>query len=209
VQTRVPSLDRPLCRHDLADDPFQQFAAWFAEAERAGIRYPNAMALATATPDGVPSVRMVLLRGVDERGFVFYTNYESQKGKELALNPRAALLFYWDALERQVRVSGLVERVSSAESDAYFASRPYGSQLSAWASQQSQPIDSRAALEERHAALAQAFPEGAVPRPPFWGGFRVVPDTFEFWQGRRDRLHDRFRYRRQADGHWQIERLQP
>jgi len=206
---RQASMDRPLRRCDLDPDPLRQFAHWFAEAEAAGIRYANAMAVATAAPDGSPSVRMVLLRGFDERGFVFYTNYESQKGRELAANPRAALLFYWDPLERQVRISGWVVKVSSQESDEYFRSRPYGSQLSAWASRQSEPIAGREELEARHAELATQFPEGQVPRPPFWGGYRVVPEQFEFWQGRRDRLHDRFRYTRQPDGSWLIERLQP
>jgi len=206
---REPSADRPLRRRDLDPDPLRQFARWCAEAEGLGIRYPNAMAVATSTPDGIPSVRMVLLRGYDQRGFVFFTNYESQKGRDLSVNPHAALLFYWEPLERQVRISGRVERLSEEESDEYFSSRPYGSQLSAWASRQSEPIAGRALLEGRQAELASRFPEGHVPRPPFWGGFRVVPDQFEFWQGRRDRLHDRFRYLRQADGSWCIERLQP
>ncbi|GBD16179.1 Pyridoxine/pyridoxamine 5'-phosphate oxidase [bacterium HR26] len=206
---RQASMDRPLRRRDLDPDPLRQFARWLAEAEQSGIRYANAMAVATAAPDGTPSARMVLLRGFDERGFVFYTNYESQKGRELAANPRAALLFYWDPLERQVRISGRVVKVSSQESDEYFRSRPYGSQLSAWASRQSEPIAGREELEAHHAELAAQFPEGQVPRPPFWGGYRVVPEQFEFWQGRRDRLHDRFRYTRQPDGSWLIERLQP
>jgi pyridoxamine 5'-phosphate oxidase len=206
---REVSADRPLRRRDLDPDPLQQFTRWLAEAEEAGLRYPNAMAVATATAGGVPSVRMVLLRSYDERGFVFFTNYESQKGRDLVVNPWTALLFYWEPVERQVRISGRVERVSEQESDAYFGCRPYGSQLSAWASRQSEPIADRAALEAKHAEVASRFPEGQVPRPPFWGGFRVIPEQFEFWQGRRDRLHDRFRYTRQADGSWLVERLQP
>ena len=201
--------DRPLHRRDLAPDPLEQFLRWYREAEEAGLRYPNAMALATATRDGRPSVRMVLLRGADEQGFVFYTNLESRKGQELAENPRAALLFYWEPLERQIRIEGHVELVSDAEADEYFATRPYGSQISAWTSAQSQPIASREELEQRHRAFAERFPEGAVPRPPFWGGFRVRPVVYEFWQGRPDRLHDRFRYERQPDGSWSIDRLQP
>lgn len=201
--------DRPLHRRDLAPDPLEQFLRWYREAEEAGLRYPNAMALATATRGGRPSVRMVLLRGADEQGFVFYTNLESRKGQELAENPRAALLFYWEPLERQVRIEGHVELVSDAEADEYFATRPYGAQISAWASAQSQPIASREELEQRHRAFAARFSEGSAPRPPFWGGFRVRPVVYEFWQGRPDRLHDRFRYERQPDGSWSIERLQP
>ncbi|MDW8059417.1 MAG: pyridoxamine 5'-phosphate oxidase [Thermomicrobium sp.] len=201
--------DRPLRRRDLASDPLEQFLAWYREAEQAGLRYPNAMALATASRDGRPAVRMVLLRGVDERGFVFYTNLESRKGRELAENPYAALLFYWEPLERQVRIEGCVERVAAEEADEYFATRPYGSQISAWASRQSEPIASREALVRQHEAYAARFPEGHVPRPPYWGGFRVLPDAYEFWQGRADRLHDRFRYERRPDGSWTIVRLQP
>ena len=201
--------DHPLRRRDLADDPLEQFLRWYQEAQESGLRYPNAMAVATATADGRPSVRMVLLRGVDERGFVFYTNLESRKGRELAENPRAALLFYWEPLERQVRIEGRVELVTSAEADAYFATRPKGSQISAWTSRQSEPIDSREALERRHAEFAERFGSGPVPRPADWGGYRVVPDAYEFWQGRPDRLHDRFRYERSADGIWVITRLQP
>ncbi len=201
--------DHPLRRRDLADDPLEQFLRWYQEAQGSGLRYPNAMAVATATADGRPSVRMVLLRGVDERGFVFYTNLESRKGRELAENPRAALLFYWEPLERQVRIEGRVELVTSAEADAYFATRPKGSQISAWASRQSEPIDSREALERQHAEFAERFGSGPVPRPAYWGGYRVVPDAYEFWQGRPDRLHDRFRYERSADGIWVITRLQP
>ena len=200
--------DHPLRRWDLAEDPLEQFLRWYREAEAADLRYPNAMAVATATADGKPSVRMVLLRQVDQRGFVFYTNLESRKGREIAENPRAALLFYWEPLERQVRIEGLVELVPE-EADEYFATRPYGSQISAWASHQSEPIGSRKELEQRHRELAARYPEGSVPRPPYWSGYRVIPEAYEFWQGRRDRLHDRFRYERQADGSWAIVRLQP
>jgi pyridoxamine 5'-phosphate oxidase len=166
------------------------------------------MTLATATPDGRPSARMVLLRGFDERGFCFYTNYESRKGGELAANPNAALVFWWGELERQVRIEGRVERTSRSESEAYFRSRPPGSQLSAAASPQSQVIDGRAVLEERVARLATGQKDGEVPLPGFWGGYRLVPEVVEFWQGRPNRLHDRLRYRRAGD-RWRIERLAP
>jgi pyridoxamine 5'-phosphate oxidase len=166
------------------------------------------MTLATATPDGRPSARMVLLRGFDERGFVFFSNYESRKGAELAANPRASLVFWWGELERQVRIEGPVERTSRSESEAYFHSRPPGSQLSAAASPQSQVIDGRAVLEERVARLATSHRDGPVPLPEFWGGYRVVHEVVEFWQGRPNRLHDRLRYRRVGD-RWRIERLAP
>lgn len=201
--------DRPLDLSDLAPDPFDQFLRWYREAESTPMSYPNAMALATATHDGRPSLRMVLLRGADHRGFVFYTNLESRKGQELAQNPWAALLFYWEPLERQVRIEGHVELVAPEEADAYFATRPYGSQISAWTSQQSEPIGSREELEQRHTDYAARYPEGDVPRPPFWGGYRVIPVAYEFWRGRANRLHDRFRYERLADGTWKIFRLQP
>jgi pyridoxamine 5'-phosphate oxidase len=192
-----------LRRRDLEPDPLQQFAAWFADARAAGGRLPEAVALATATPDGEPSVRMVLLKGFDADGFVFYSGYDSRKGRELATNPRAALLFYWDALGRQVRIEGSVGRVSDEESDAYWATRPLRSRLSAAASEQSAPVADRAELERRVAALS-ADP----PRPERWGGYRLAPESYEFWLHRDDRLHDRFRYERVADG-WLIERLQP
>jgi pyridoxamine 5'-phosphate oxidase len=188
-------------------DPIRQFAAWFAEAATAGVIEPNAMTLATATPDGWPSARMVLLKQFDERGFVFFSNYRSRKGAELAANPRAALCLWWPPLERQVRVEGTVERLGVAESRAYFASRPRGSRLGALASPQSAVIPSREALERRFAELESAYP-GDVPLPEGWGGLRVVPDTIEFWQGRADRLHDRLRYRRDQGG-WTRERLAP
>jgi pyridoxamine 5'-phosphate oxidase len=200
------SRERPLGESDLDPDPLRQFAAWFEEAGAAGVRAPEAMALATAAADGRPSVRMVLLKGFDERGFVFFTGYESRKGDELAANPRAALLFYWDPLGRQVRIEGPVERVAEAESDAYFASRPRGAQISASVSPQSRVVESRALLEAAAAELEARG--GELGRPPAWGGFRIAPESYEFWQHRANRLHDRLRYRRE-DGGWVIERLAP
>jgi pyridoxamine 5'-phosphate oxidase len=197
-----------LSEADVDADPVVQFGRWFEEANSAGLLEPTAMTLATSTPDGGPSARMVLLRGFDQRGFVFYTNYESRKGAELAANPRAALVFWWGELERQVRIEGRVERTTREESEAYFHSRPPGSQLSAAASPQSQVIDGRAVLERRVAALATSQQDGQVPLPPFWGGFRVAPEVVEFWQGRPNRLHDRLRYTRAGDGWW-IQRLAP
>jgi pyridoxamine 5'-phosphate oxidase len=198
--------ERPLDEAEVDPDPLRQFAAWFEEAGAAGMRAPEAMALASAAADGRPSVRMVLLKGFDERGFVFFTGYESRKGGELATNPRAALLFYWDPLGRQVRIEGPVERVAEAESDAYFASRPRGAQISASASPQSRVVESRAHLEARAAELEARG--GELPRPPSWGGFRLSPETYEFWQHRANRLHDRLRYSREDAG-WRIERLGP
>jgi pyridoxamine 5'-phosphate oxidase len=185
-----------------------QFGRWFEQATHAGLLEPSAMTLATATPDGHPSARMVLLRGFDQRGFCFYTNYESRKAAELAANPRAALVFWWDALERQVRIEGRVEPTSRAESEAYFTSRPPGSQLSAAASPQSRVIDDRATLERRVTELATSLSDGQLPLPDFWGGYRLTPEVVEFWQGRPNRLHDRLRYRRAGDA-WVIERLAP
>lgn len=198
----------PLRPEDLDPDPFTLFARWYALAQERACHDPSAMALATATPDGRPSVRMVLLKGFDARGFVFYTNYESRKGRELARNPFAALVFYWPDLRRQVRASGRVVRVSDTESDAYFATRPLGSRLSAVVSPQSAVIGSREELERRAAELVAAAPAGP-PRPPYWGGLRLVPEEFEFWQSRPDRLHDRFRYTLRPEGGWRIERLAP
>ena len=197
-----------LRKRDVGPDPVRQFTAWFEEAAAAGIRVPEAMALATATRDGRPSVRMVLLKGFGEAGFDFYTGYESRKGRELAENPRAALLFQWDALGRQVRVEGAVERLPAEESDAYFASRPRGSRLSALASRQSEVIGSREVLDERVLELAAELGDAEPERPGWWGGYRLVPESFELWQHRDDRLHDRLRYRRDGPG-WTIERLSP
>ncbi|MCS6813813.1 MAG: pyridoxamine 5'-phosphate oxidase [Cyanobacteria bacterium] len=190
-------------------DPIQQFRQWFDQAVAANLPEPNAMTLATATPDGIPNARIVLLKDLDERGFVFYTNYHSQKGQELAANPRAVLVFLWTELERQVRVGGAVEQVSAEESDAYFQSRPLGSRLGAWASAQSQVIANRAQLEQQLITVTNTYADGHVPRPPHWGGYRVMPTTIEFWQGRPNRLHDRLLYSRQADGTWTISRLSP
>jgi pyridoxamine 5'-phosphate oxidase len=195
-----------LIESNLNPDPFEQFAAWFDDA--AHLPEPNAMTLATATADGRPSARMVLLKGFDRHGFVFYTNYESRKAIELDGNQRAALVFFWPQLHRQIRVEGEIERVSPEESDAYFATRPRGSQIAARASAQSRPLASREALQQRVAEVEAEFEEQPVSRPEFWGGYRVVPSIIEFWQGRPNRLHDRLRYIRR-DGGWKIERLAP
>lgn len=194
-------------------DPMAQFESWYAEALRADLARADAVALATACPDGAPSVRMVLLKGADPAGFVLFTNYESRKGRELAANPRAGLAFYWAELGRQVRVTGRVEPLAGEESDEYFATRPRDSQLAAWASRQSEVIESRAALDEEFARMAGRFEGTDVPRPPFWGGFRLEPEVVEFWSGRPNRMHDRIRYTRErAEGatpRWRIERLSP
>jgi pyridoxamine 5'-phosphate oxidase len=205
----VTSYGKPLREQDVVADPLSQFVVWYREVEATGVRLPEAAALATAAADGSPSLRMVLVKGVDERGFVFFSNYASVKGRELAINPRAALLFYWDSLGRQVRITGPVERTSSSESETYVRSRPRASQLSALASPQSQTIESRSALEQRVGELKQQFGDGALPLPPDWGGFRVAMEAVEFWQQRNDRLHDRLRYRRGDDAAWVIERLAP
>ncbi len=200
---------RPLLEDDVLADPLLQFAAWLEEARAAGIRAPEAMALATAAADGVPSARVVLLRGFDERGFVFYTSYESRKARELDANSRAALLFSWDALGRQVRIEGPVERVSRDESAAYFATRPRGHRIAAWASRQSAPINGRGQLEGAVRELEARFAGQEVQLPPTWGGFRVAPASYEFWQHREDRLHDRLRYLGDGTGGWRLERLAP
>ncbi|MBI4625397.1 MAG: pyridoxamine 5'-phosphate oxidase [Verrucomicrobia bacterium] len=197
-----------LAEKDLARDPFRQFDKWFQEAEAAKVVEPNAMTLATTSREGRPSARTILLKGVDGRGFVFFSIYESRKGRELEANPHATLLFPWLALERQVIIEGAVTRVPREESEAYFHSRPRANQLAAWVSQQSSIISGRAVLEQSMKALEQKYADQEVPVPPHWGGWRLVPETVEFWQGRRSRLHDRLRYRRVKDG-WTIERLAP
>ena len=198
-----------LNERDLDENPFRQFDAWFRNAVDAGIELADVMTVATASRDGVPSARMVVLRGVDERGFVFYTDYRSAKSRDLQENPRAALVFYWRELGRQVRITGAVHRVSLEESALYFHSRPLESRLAALASNQSEVISDRKVLEERYEALKSEFPSGDVPHPDDWGGFRVSPDEFEFWQGRELRLHDRIRYKRDAGDAWVMERLSP
>jgi len=198
-----------LTEKDLAKDPFRQFEKWFQEAEAAKIPEPNAMTLATSDREGKPSARTILLKGLDGRGFVFYGNYESRKGRELAANPRATLLFPWIAMERQVNVEGPVTRVTREESETYFHIRPRLSQLGAWASQQSSIVSGRSALEEGMKAMEEKYAGRDVPLPPNWGGYRLAPETVEFWQGRRNRLHDRLRYRRGTDGGWTVERLAP
>ena len=214
----MTSLDLAALRRDYAlaslsetqvhPDPIRQFEAWFADALAAQVLEPNAMTLATATSDGVPSARVVLLKGVDAGGFVFFTDYRSRKAAELAENPLAALVFLWKEIERQVRVSGAVSRVTAAESEAYYRSRPLGSRLGAWVSHQSSVLASRAEIEERWQSVSQRFADGDVPLPPHWGGYRVMPDEIEFWQGRPNRLHDRLRYERTSSG-WTISRLSP
>ncbi|HEV2047070.1 MAG TPA: pyridoxamine 5'-phosphate oxidase [Chthoniobacterales bacterium] len=198
-----------LRRRDLDPDPIKQFDVWFTAAAKAGIHDANAMALAAATLDGKPSARVVLLKDFDESGFVFYTNYASEKGRQLEENPRAALVLYWMEVERQIRIEGTVEKTSREESEQYFHTRPAGAQLGAWASRQSEVIDARRVLNARLEEMTERFAQGEIPLPPHWGGYRLKPERIEFWQGRPDRLHDRFRYTRQKDGSWQIDRLAP
>jgi pyridoxamine 5'-phosphate oxidase len=208
AELRKSHADIGLDASDLDPDPLRQFTLWLSHALQSGLTLPNTMTLATATRDGRPSARMVLLKGIDERGLVFYTNYASRKGRELAENPHAALVFYWAELERQVRVTGRVAPVARSESEEYFRTRPFGSRIGAWASHQSEVVSSRIELEERLQALMLRHADEVVPLPPFWGGFRLLPDEFEFWQGRENRLHDRLRYRK-SDAGWHIERLSP
>ena len=207
--SRYEHIGKGLRRSDLNPDPIKQFANWFTTAIEAGIRDVNAMSLATAGQDAKPSVRIVLLKSFDEHGFVFFTNYESEKGKQLEANPYAALGFYWIELDRQIRIRGKVDKTSRKESETYFHSRPVGSQLSAWASRQSAVLDGRRVLDARMEEMNERFANKRVPLPPHWGGYRLKPDNLEFWQGRSNRLHDRFRYTRQSDGSWPIQRLAP
>ena len=200
---------RALVESEASDDPFRQFAQWFDEAVQASLVEVNAMTLATSSPAGEPAARIVLLKGFDDRGFVFFTNYESAKGRDLESNPRASLLFFWSELERQVRITGAVSRVSTEESTAYFHSRPFDSQVGAWASPQSRVLPNRESLEARQAELLDAHDGKVVPLPPYWGGYRVVPERIEFWQGRQSRLHDRLLYTKRDDGTWSRARLAP
>jgi len=197
-----------LSEADAGSDPFVLFRTWFDEAQAAGLPEPNAMTLATADADGKPAARIVLLKGYDERGFVFFSNYDSRKGRELESNPFAALVFLWHEFERSIRIEGRIEKATAEESDIYFASRPAGSRLGAWASRQSEVIPDRTILEAEHRELLERFADGVIPRPPHWGGYRVVPTGLEFWQGRSSRLHDRLRFRR-SEGAWIRERLAP
>lgn len=198
-----------LHRRDLDPDPIKQFGNWFTAAIEAQIRDVSAMSLATASSNGRPAVRIVLLKGFDQDGFVFFTNYESEKGRHLTENPYAALAFYWIEQDRQIRISGKTAQTPREESERYFHSRPLGSQLGAWASRQSEAVDARRVLDARMAQMTERFADKAVPLPPHWGGYRLKPDQMEFWQGRSNRLHDRFRYTLQGDGSWLLERLSP
>ena len=208
TSARVLGAHLGLNEADVNPDAIAQFARWYEEAQGAGLVEPTAMTLATANRQGVPSARMVLLKGFDERGFVFFTNYESAKARDLLENPAAALVFWWGSLERQIRITGEVSRASEAESDAYFASRPAGSRIGAIASRQSTPLGNREDLERAVEELSRRYGEGPIPRPAHWGGFRLDPNMIEFWQGRADRLHDRLRYRKNKGG-WTIDRLFP
>lgn len=200
---------KDLNEEEIDPNPFIQFKIWFNQSVAAQLPEPNAMTLATCTPDGKPSARMVLLKDIDERGFVLFTNYKSQKGQEISVNPQAALVFWWAELERQVRIVGTVEKISSAQSDSYFEVRPPFSRLGAWASNQSEVIANRDVLEAQLIEFQRQYENQEVPRPPHWGGFRVIPQEIEFWQGRSSRLHDRLRYTLIDNGNWKIERLSP
>jgi len=197
-----------LSRDDLNENPIEQFEKWFVDARDANLDNPNALSLATVNEDGSPSLRTVLLKAFDEKGFVFFTNYGSRKANDLDRNPKSAMLFHWLELDRQVKIQGNVSRISTAESLAYFTSRPRGSQIGAWTSQQSSPIGSRTLLVQAFESMKKKFAEGEIPLPDFWGGYRLEPSVIEFWQGRENRLHDRFEFRRQSDA-WDIQRLQP
>ena len=198
-----------LLESQVAPDPIEQFKAWFQDAMNEEIQEPNIMTLATASPDGKPSARIVLLKGVSDKGFTFFTNYNGRKGKELTANPHCALVFFWQALQRQVRVEGRAHKITGPESDGYFQSRPRGSQLGAWASPQSERIPDRDSLERMLESIEAKWESGPIPRPEFWGGFRLVPTLLEFWQGRPSRLHDRIQYVRDEQGEWQMDRLAP
>ena len=200
---------KDLNENEIDKNPFIQFKIWFNQSVAAQLPEPNAMTLATCTPDGKPSARMVLLKDIDEQGFVLFTNYQSQKGQEISVNPQAALVFWWAELERQVRIVGTVEKISSAQSDSYFEVRPPFSRLGAWASNQSEVIANRDVLEAQLIEFQRQYENQEVPRPPHWGGFRVIPQEIEFWQGRSSRLHDRLRYTLVDNGNWKIERLSP
>ncbi|MDE3235072.1 MAG: pyridoxamine 5'-phosphate oxidase [Bacteroidota bacterium] len=194
---------------DVAANPIEQFARWWEDAIKSEIDEVNAMTVATATKEGVPAARIILLKGFDERGFIFFTNYQSAKGNEIADNPQVALLFFWKELERQIRISGTIEKIGAKDSDDYFQSRPAGSRLGAWSSPQSTVIESRQVIEDNYARYEQQFDNGNIPRPPHWGGYLVKPQKIEFWQGRSSRMHDRLLYSLQADGQWKLERLAP
>ncbi len=208
AQLRRDYSSAPLLESEVKSDPVEQFGLWFNQALEAGIVDPNAMTLATATPEGQPSARVVLLKKYDEAGFCFFTNYQSPKAQDLAANPRAALMYYWHDLFRQVRIGGQVVKTSKDASQQYFAARPRGAQLATWVSKQGQVVESRGELDRLFAEYDKKFDQ-EVPLPDYWGGYRLIPDTFEFWQGRENRLHDRLRYRKQEDGSWVIERLAP
>ncbi len=197
-----------LLESDVDPDPFRQFSVWFEQAVKSGIMEPNAMSHATVSPDGQPSMRIVLLKGIDDKGFIFFTNYESRKGRDMDHNPKSALLFFWGELERQVRIEGSVERISKESSKAYFDSRPEGSRIGAWSSNQSEVVDSRDFLESRFHENEIKFAGKDIPMPEYWGGYRLIPNVFEFWQGRGSRMHDRIRFRNMS-GRWLIDRLSP
>ena len=201
--------DIPLHKEDLQSDPLKQFEIWFEDAAKAELIEPNAMSLATVSPLGKPSIRTVLLKIYDEKGFIFFSNYESQKAKDIANNPCVALHFAWLPLQRQLRIEGVIEKISTAESLSYFLSRPRGSQMGAWASNQSEIVSSRSLLEAKFHEIKSKFMSGQVPLPDFWGGYRVKPERFEFWQGGKDRLHDRFIYEKDAQNQWEIKRIAP